>query len=409
MNEPAILMTTESGPDCADMRDWLIAQGLEGASPAEVFHGFCQGLAKRGLPLKRAYMSIKALHPKYGAYGYLWQPGANRVDEQAYDHGAEASNGYLKSPFYYMVKTEKRQLRRRLVGQGAVIDFPILRDLRDQGMTDYAAAIMPFARLRNGEQTGFVLSCATDHPDGFSDDHMATLHALLPPLALVLKARTTYDVAASVLETYLGKDAGHRVLNGEIKRGSAETIRAVLWYCDLRDFTALADEIPREELLELLNDYLECLVEPVQAYGGQVLKFLGDGFLATFDINNSELGGVCATALNAAAEARAAADILTQLRAAAGKPTVDFGVALHVGEVLYGNIGASDRLDFTVIGAAVNEVSRIEALCRPLHTKLLVSKAFKDAACHCADRLVPLGEHQLRGVREPQELFTLAG
>ena len=170
-------------------------------------------------------------------------------------------------------------------------------------------------------------------------------------------------MAGTVLETYLGRDAGHRVLRGEIARGSAESIRAVIWFADLRGFTKLTDTLPREQVTATLDDYLEAMAAPVQARGGQVLKFMGDGLLATFDLTGHDEAAVCAEALAAASELRASFPSFNEARAVEGKPVMDFGLALHLGEVLYGNIGASDRLDFTVIGPAVNEASRIQALC----------------------------------------------
>ena len=221
--------------------------------------------------------------------------------------------------------------------------------------------------------------------------------------------RSTYDVAHTVLETYLGGDAGRRVLTGAIERGSVETIRAVLWFCDLRGFTRVSDTLPREELVELLDDYLELMARPVHDNRGQILKFLGDGFLATFDLTALDGEAVCRNALKAATELRAAFPPFNAARKKAGKVVMDFGLSLHLGDVLYGNIGAAERLDFTVIGPAVNEASRIQSLCRALERDILISSAFHEAACECHGALTSLGFHSLRGVRQPQELFALTG
>ena len=198
-----------------------------------------------------------------------------------------------------------------------------------------------------------------------------------------------------------------RVLTGAIGRGSVEAIRAVIWFSDLRGFTRLTDTLPRDALIEMLNDYLEAMACPVHDNHGQILKFMGDGLLATFDLTARDEAAVCRDALKAAAELRSAFLAFNQERKAAGKPVMDFGLALHLGEVLYGNIGASDRLDFTVVGPAVNEASRIQALCRSLERNILISSTFQEVACGGPAGLESLGFHALRGVREPQELFTL--
>ena len=223
-----------------------------------------------------------------------------------------------------------------------------------------------------------------------------------------MKSRLTYEVASTVLETYLGRDAGHRVLTGSIERGSAEAIRAVIWFSDLRGFTKLTDSLPRDVLVATLDDYLEAMAAPVQTNNGQILKFMGDGLLATFDLTGRDDAAVCRDALAAAKALRSAFPVFNNARKANGKPVMDFGLALHLGEVFYGNIGASDRLDFTVVGPAVNEASRIQALCRPLDRNVLVSSTFQETV-GSESALESLGFHALRGVREPKELFGLAG
>jgi adenylate cyclase len=250
-------------------------------------------------------------------------------------------------------------------------------------------------------------SWTSDRPGGFDDDDVAAIEILLPVLALAIKAETTAGIAHSVVETYLGRDAGHRVLSGEIGRGSVETIRAVLWLCDLQGFTKIADSTPRDELIPMLNDYFEAMVDTVHEHGGQVLKFMGDGLLAILNLDDGEDDQVCAGALDAAEEALARVDEVNQRRADEGLPVTEFSLALHLGEVLYGNVGSRDRLDFTVVGPAVNEVSRIEAMCRSLDQNLIISSTFAHAAMGCSERLISLGRYALRGVRRPQELYTL--
>jgi adenylate cyclase len=198
------------------------------------------------------------------------------------------------------------------------------------------------------------------------------------------------------------------VLTGEIERGSAQSINAVIWFCDLRGFTQLSDHLGRDDLIALLNQYLEILAQPVQECGGQILKFLGDGFLATFDLTGKDSAAVCSDALNAAVALRNDFAAFTETRERTGEPTLGFGLSLHVGEVSYGNIGTDDRLDFTVVGPAVNEASRIQDLCRPLQKDILVSQAFRNMVDTSRYRLESTGHYELRGVSAGQELFTLA-
>jgi adenylate cyclase len=314
------------------------------------------------------------------------------------------------------------RLRRR-IDAAAAAEFPVLAELRESGMTDYAARLVRFegvdaATLRTAAVVqgliqpdplqGIFYSAATDVPGGFDEGHLLQVGDLLPYLALAVKSRSTFDVARTLLEAYLGADAGRRVLTGEIDRHSVQRINAVIWFCDLRGYSSVASRVPQEELMDILDAHLEVLARPVLDHRGQILKFMGDGFLATFDLSQRDRQSVCVDAVKAADQLLATFPRFNAERRSAGKRALDFGVALHLGEVLYGNIGTRDRLDFTVVGSAVNEASRIEGLCRVLQRKVLISGTFHDAAVACAGRMVSLGVHALRGIREPQELFTLA-
>jgi adenylate cyclase len=215
-----------------------------------------------------------------------------------------------------------------------------------------------------------------------------------------------HTIASSLLGAYLGDDAGRRVHSGEIERGSVESIRAVLWFADMRGFTKLADGTAGLEVIELLDEVFETLTAPLRSRGGQVLKFMGDGMLAIFPLLTDTQAETCRNAIDAAREAMHALDRVNRARAEASKPLAEVDLALHIGEVLYGNVGAADRLDFTVIGPAVNEAARIETLCEPLGRKVLVSAEFAATADSC-NALQPLGHHRLRGVREPRAIYGL--
>jgi adenylate cyclase len=400
------------------LEDWLIDRGLRGLDLDEQFGGFCNRLRDAGFEIERATMGMGTLHPRYGAQTYVWRAkdrkdgatGRAGVEIVMRGRGEWQRDDFQKSPIHHMRSTATRTLRRRL-DRNAPLDFPILEELRAEGMTDYAAELVQFGKIKESDEisSGVFFSCATARPGGFDEGQLAQLRTLLPAFGLAVKSRTTYDIGRTVMETYLGQDAGDRVLTGAIDRGSLETIRAVLWFCDLRGFTRVSDTLPGDALVETLDDYLELMAVPVHANHGQILKFLGDGFLATFDLTALDGEAVCRNALKAAAELREAFPPFNAAREAEGKAVMDFGLALHLGDVLYGNIGASDRLDFTVIGPAVNEASRIQALCRPLERNVLISASFHEIACSCHGELQSLGFHGLRGVREPQELFTLKG
>ena len=404
---------------------WLVDRGLRGLPLAEQVDGFCRGLVEAGFHASRFNMSIGTLHPRHGAHSYVWRPDGIATELHARRRNDEERAAYLRSPVHHLRATGELRMRRRL-GTGAPHEFPLFDDLHQAGMTDYAARIVYFNETGGGPPEasgrdraraadsvdvlqGVFFSCATDDPDGFDDEELEQVTALLPFLALAVKARSTFDVARTLLQTYLGADAGARVLTGEIDRHSVRSIQAVIWLCDLRGFSRIASRSSQDELIELLDDYLEIMARPVLDHRGQILKFMGDGFLATFDLESDSREAVCANALNAAEEVVTMLPTFNAKRRDEAKQTVDLGVAIHLGEVLYGNIGTRDRLDFTVVGSAVNEASRIEALCRPLRRKVLLSSAFHEAAAACSGSMISVGVHALRGIAEPQELFTIAG
>ncbi len=282
----------------------------------------------------------------------------------------------------------------------------MLDTFQDQGVTDYAAIVARIdASLQFGDFQGMVSSWTTDARDGFSDDELELLAAIMPTLTLASMLRTTHRTARTMLTTYLGQDAALRVLAGNIVRGRAESIRAVVWFSDLVGFTRISDKVGPEGMLALLNDYAEAQVEAIEGHGGHVLKFIGDGMLAIFP--DGEAGPACACALDAAADQRRRIAALNERRTAAGLPVTDTHIALHLGELLYGNVGSPRRLDFTVLGPAVNEAARIEALCGSLEQPVIVSSAFAEAAGEARSRLVSLGRYAMKGVGRPQELFTL--
>lgn len=387
--------------------NWLIDQGLMGAGFESILSGFCEHVAAAGVPLQRGLIAMRTLHPSVDAETFTWRRGGEMRSERFILDGRDELN-WQRSPIRYMLDTRNYVLRRRLDDDNTVQEFPILQELRANGATDYYARVTPFEiGGRRDVETGLISSWATDRPTGFSDNDIAVLDRLIPRLALTAKTALTREIAENVLDTYVGPEAGERIMGGDIRRGSLDAIRAVLIYADLRGFTSMTDRLERRELAAMLDEYFEHMVPPVLDRGGQVLKYIGDGLLATFNLDGQARDSVCSGALAAACETLARVGDLNARREIEGKPTMALDIGMHLGDVLYGNIGAADRLDFTVIGPAVNEASRIEALCEPLGRNLLISETFSAAATYCAERLVSVGHHGLRGVREEQELFTI--
>src|SRR5215469_3501589 len=390
---------------------WAVHEGLRRTPTATLFEDFCRRLLAAGVPVWRAFAGLRTLHPQWAGYTYTWWRDRNEVDPTRRERGEVYERDIRDSPFAYLrdVADERDlplRLRRRLTGV-AQRDFPFLEELANSGATDYVAELIPVGMVTEAfPDSGIGFSFATDYPEGFGENDLRLIQAVLPAVALAIMSDAEHTIAAGLLAAYLGGDAGRRVHAGVVERGSVESIQAVLWYADVRGFTPLADATAGSILIEMLDDIFETLTAALRPHGAQVLKFLGDGMLASFAFVDATRNETCGRALDAAAEAMHGLDRLNADRARMGKPIATVDLALHLGEVLYGNVGAVDRLDFTVIGPAVNEVARIETLCEPLGHKVLVSSVLA-AAIRDRTRLEPLGSHALRGVREAKEIFAL--
>jgi adenylate cyclase len=360
-------------------------------------------------------MFVDTLHPVHEGRLFRWGYGPTPLLEYGRTSpdalaasGSEpqdvaAAQSWRNTPHYKMLQTGDSVLRRRL-NATATDEFPVLSDFLAAGMTDYAAIINRFAPQGViGEMDGVYSAWATRVPDGFSDGQIAALRRIAPYLALAIKSVSLARMTGTLMETYLGRDAGRRVLGGRIVRGIAERIDAVVWFSDLRGFTRITDTAP-EQAIPLLNDYSDAIVSAIHEHGGDVLKLIGDGTFAIFTAEDR--AHACDAALSAAIAARERVEELNRRRAADGRPITHMYLGLHVGEVFYGNVGSRERLDFTVIGPAVNEASRIAAMCRSVDQPVLMSSAFADVR-DIKRRLVSVGRYALRGVAHPQELFTL--
>ena len=352
-----------------------------------------------GLPIERMGIFLRTLHPTILASMYFWR--VDRAEVIVFERGQDITRAeaYLASPIH-LVFEGSPGIRRRLADPSCPRDFPIVEDLDEEGITDYLILPLPFS-----DRARYGVSFATKAAGGFTDDQLTRLAELVPTLASVVEILSVRRIAQNLMTTYLGRKTGQRVLDGMIRRGSTETINAAIWYSDLRGFTYLTDRLPSDVLISLLNDHFERIVGPIEANGGEVLKFMGDALLAIFPID--ALGGK-AQAVTAALHALDGALVATANRNLErrqdGQPEIDFWVALHLGDISYGNIGAADRLDFTVIGPAVNQAARIESHCRVMDRRFLMSGTFAEYSPIPGESI---GFHALRGVREPQELFTL--
>jgi adenylate cyclase len=376
--------------------DWLIQGAPTARAPQDVLAQLCNRLLACGLPLHRVAVFITTLHPDVMGRRFLWRRGEEvQISEAPYD--ILQSDTYRRSPVP-IVFGRAQPIRRRIEDPDCPSDYEILDELRAEGVTDYLIQPLPFT---NGEV--HAISWTTQRPGGFEDEHVAALEAVRLPLARLAESYALRRTAITLLNTYVGRGAGERILQGRIRRGDIERIHAVILLSDLRDFTTLGDRLSGEAVIRLLNSYFDCLVPAIHGHGGEVLKFVGDGLLGIFPV--AAAAGACRAALAAAGEARASLAQTNWERAERDEPRLRYGLALHLGDVLYGNIGGAGRLDFTTIGPAVNLTARLETLARDLGRDLVASAAF---AGHCPDALASLGSFRLRGFREPQEVFALA-
>jgi adenylate cyclase len=377
---------------------WILGEGPQIDSDVELFDELCWRLLGDGVPLWRATLYIGTLHPLIRGVGARWFRELKVIEEFRVLHGWDATDEYLRSPIRAAIE-RGTPFRRRLVEDTP--EYPLLSKLRKAGATDY------FALALNRTFRLFpVAAWSTDRPSGFSDTDIAALEEINPALAAIVETRAVRRISGNLLDTYLGPQAGRRILAGQIRRAEGERLRAVIMMTDLRGFTTLSDRLPGEEVIELLDDYFDAIATPIENRKGEILKFIGDGMLAIFPAeDDDDFSQSSVHALEAAAEGLARLDAVNQTRRGVGRSELKIGIGLHLGEVIYGNVGSAGRLDFTVIGPAVNLASRLEDLTKRLGRPMLFSSAF---ARICPRPLVSLGLHPVRGLSEPEEVFGLA-
>ncbi|MEQ8398953.1 adenylate/guanylate cyclase domain-containing protein [Thalassobaculum sp.] len=380
---------------------WLLTEASSHTSTRTLIRDLSALLTDRGLPLTRVTCFVRTLHPQTSGSSVVWL--RDRPDPRSLRilRGMEDTPAFQASPMP-LIFEGAAAIRRRLDLPEQELDFPVLADLRDMGATDYVAMPLAFS-------DGMInfMTWATDRPGGFSTEELTVLWDLLPALALRIEVIEQRDLTRQLLEVYLGRQTGRRVLAGAIARGETAAMRAAVWYSDIKDFTVLSDKLPRQDIIDLLNSYFEAAVQAVEERGGEILKFLGDGMLAIFPaegpVDREADRAACAAAIGAARDTVQLVRALNRRRLKQDKPVVDFGIALHIGEVGYGNIGGLERLDFTVIGPAVNLASRIEGLTRNLGVRVLASAEFASAA---DETLTAMGRHPVKGLERPVEVFA---
>jgi adenylate cyclase len=377
------------------VQDWLTQSSLAGEDLETVVRGLCERLTAAGLPIKRVHLSFSMLHPLYDALGFTWERGGGMTVEKFRTRPGEKPERFLRSPYYYLLSNNLDHLRRR-IDPAAPSEFPIFDDLKSMGVTDYMAFMNSFSR---DSTQGMMGSWSTDNPTGFSDDMIASLLRIQNHLAVAAKMAVLGRLAGNMLTTYLGSGAGRRVLSGQIKRGDGETIRAALVIADMRKSTALAERDGRQVYIDTLNQFFDAIATPFNRSGGEILSFLGDGFLAVYPCGRQKepTKAACMAALSAVSKATRRMKELNHEREISGLPPIGYGIGLHVGDVMFGNVGLKDRLTFSAFGAAVNEVQRLQELTKKYRNQVIASSAFAD---YTGGAWTSLGEEKLRGVDE---------
>ncbi|QIG99320.1 adenylate/guanylate cyclase domain-containing protein [Bradyrhizobium sp. 6(2017)] len=386
-------------PDC-DVLQWLTSDTRDERFLDNIFAELCLRLQRAGIPVKRATLHLMTLHPQWLGSRIMWADGMREAELRRVDYDVRERSDYIDSPANEL-HDGAAEVRENLERDPVLSRKHAFYDrMRAKGLTDYVA--WPLYHTLGKRH---IVTFATDRPGGFDDAHIAGLLRLLPVLALVSEIRMKNRLARTLLETYVGSHASELVLAGATRRGSGTTIRAAIMICDLRDFTRISDNWPRDDVIDLLNGYFDAMSEPIARHGGEILKFIGDGLLAIFPLSNPS---ACANLLHAVSEARQAMIALNEKSGETGREPLNYGIGIHVGDVMYGNIGSPTRLDFTVIGPAVNMASRLETLTKQLARTVLLSRAFADFVKSDFD-LERVGKYAVRGFSDPIELFAYHG
>jgi adenylate cyclase len=381
-----------------DVVDWLISARHPMDNPEGWMTECCERMVKAGLPLWRVGVFIRTLHPEVFGRNFIWTRGVSGIQMGTVDFEIQTTPEFQASPLS-IVFSDVVEVRGNPHGPEAE-RFPVLLDLRNEGATDYLALPLHFL-----DGTLHAMSVSTRQPGGFDPEQIAALRVIIEPLARIIEIISQRRTAEMLLDTYVGNSAGARILGGQIRRGHNDTMQAAIWLSDLRGFTALSDRLPAETVVEILNQYFDCQVTAIRGHGGEVLKFMGDGLLAVFPIDEyvGDSAHVCTRVLEAARESRASVEALA-FPIGEVVERFRFGVALHVGNILYGNIGGGNRLDFTCIGPAVNLAARLEKITGRLGRTVVASEGFANV---CRHDWHELGEFPIAGFSKAQRVYGL--
>jgi adenylate cyclase len=391
------------------LMNWLVKQGLTGLPENDLIRGFCERCRAGGLDISRASVFIDTLHPIFEGRGFRWndtETNESDMFEYRSTSEGEAAQNWRRSIFYHMLESSLDELKIDFADR-ASLEFSLIDELAAKGHRHLVAFVHRFGEAGTLGQMDCVYSYwVTRRDEGFGELSLAALRDLVPLLGLAIKSAAQVDIARTLGRVYLGRDASEQVLRGRMSRGVTERIKAVLWFSDLRGSTAISERIGPDEIIPFLNDYAQASIDAIHDAGGEVLKLMGDGVLAMFTHDNMAVAKHAA--LRAERRFRHNMNSLNARRSAEGRPTTSAYVGLHVGEVFYGNIGSEDRLDFTVVGPAVNEVSRIASMCGSVDREFLTSSDFW-SGLNATGRgyLVSTGRFALRGIGRAQELYTL--
>jgi len=392
-----------------ELMNWLVSQGLTGLPEPDLIRGFCERCCSAGLELSRGLAFIDTLHPIYEGRGFRWNDrDSNESQTFEYTSSADgdAAKNWRRSVFHHMLENGHDEIIIDL-GEREQLDFSMIGDLAEKGHRHFLAFVHRFGDAGTlGQMDCFYSYWATRREAGFSQGEVAALRDLVPLLGLAIKSAQHVDIARTLGRVYLGRDASAQVLSGRISRGITERIKAVLWFSDLRGSTGISESIGPDEIIPFLNDYAQASIDAIHEAGGDVLKLIGDGVLAIF--TGEDMAVARRAALRAEHRFRLNMAELNARRSAAGRPVTTAYVGLHIGQVFYGNIGSEDRLDFTVVGPAVNEVSRIASMCNSVDRELLASSEFRSGLDPTGRRyMVSTGRYALRGIGRAQDLYTL--
>ncbi len=396
-----------------ELHNWLLDRTLREGVLTEVVQELGVKLCNGGIPITRMNVGGILLHPVLGALDITWDAKSGHCQSQTIPRSAVHSPEFQNAPFYKLVTNNIPFEQYKLDNPETCRKYPLLERLSKEGVTDYIAMFESYGRTTSMEWAGLpagvegaTFSFSTDRISGFSDQEIQHLKELILPFALFVKGATERNLATALLDTYLGKLSGANVLAGLMERGDGRLIECALWRSDLRGSTSMAAEMDIESYFGAINDYFDCTAAAVLDHGGEVLKFIGDAVMAIFPFE-SETGTpseMCNAAVVTARDSLSRGVLKNKQREDMGLAPINFGIGLHTGKVMFGNVGTERRLDLTVTGPAANEVDRLESLCKRLSVPVIVSHQFKQVL---QAELMPLGRHEVAGVENGLEAYTM--